>query len=226
MRARSAWIDYAAPMAAFLILTAAEGALPKSGGVVDPSWYAVFYPAKVLIVAAVAWAGRSAWKDFLPRPGAGALATAVVIGLAVAALWVGLDGRYPVLAIQGRREAFDPARLSSGTRAAFLLFRFFGLVVLVPVIEELFWRSFILRWLVRPDFRAVPMREITLKAVVVSAGLFALAHPEWLPALITGLLWAGLLRRTRSLTACLVSHMTANLALGIYVLVTGHWKFW
>ena len=53
-----------------------------------------------------------------------------------------------------------------------------------------------------------------------------LAHPEWLPALLTGLLWAWLLRQTRSLSACVLSHAVANLALGIYVLTTGDWKYW
>ncbi len=53
-----------------------------------------------------------------------------------------------------------------------------------------------------------------------------LVHPEWLPALLTGLAWAGLLAMTRSVTACVVSHAVANLALGIYVLATGNYQFW
>ena len=56
---------------------------------------------------------------------------------------------------------------------------------------------------------------------------FATAHPEeWLPAFLTGLAWAWLLHRPRSVSACVVSHMAANLALGVYVLATGAWKFW
>ena len=62
-------------------------------------------------------------------------------------------------------------------------------------------------------------------AAAVTSVVFALVHPEWLPALLTGALWAWLLWRTRSLSACMVSHATANLALGIYVIVTGDWKY-
>ena len=61
---------------------------------------------------------------------------------------------------------------------------------------------------------------------MVTSVAFALVHPEWLPAVLTGALWAWLLWQTRSLTACLVSHATANLALGIYVIATGDWKYW
>ena len=63
-------------------------------------------------------------------------------------------------------------------------------------------------------------------SATVTSVLFALAHPEWLPALLTGLLWAWLLHQTRSLTACVISHVVANLALGIYVIQYGAWKFW
>ena len=140
---------------------------------------------------------------------------------------VGRAGRrYPPLPLQGPRAAFDPGTLPGATRTLFLIVRFFGLVALVPFIEELFWRSFLIRWIDHPDFRRIPLGEVTLRGAAVTAALFALAHPEWLPALITGLLWAWLLRHTRSLTACLLSHGVANLALGIYVLLTGAWRFW
>ena len=101
------------------------------------------------------------------------------------------------------------------------------IVALVPLIEELFWRSFLIRWLIDPDdFQRVPIGRMTPFAAGGTAVLFALAHPEWLPALITGLLWAWLLWQTKSLSACLISHAVANLALGIYVMATGDWKYW
>src|SRR5947209_7974069 len=127
----------------------------------------------------------------------------------------GLDGRYPPRPfLSSQRVAFDPTRLAPGPRFGFLVVRMLGLVVLVPVIEELFWRSFLIRWLIDPDdFPRVPIGRVTPLAAGVTSVLFALAHPEWLPALLTGLLWAWLLWQTKSLSACLISHAVANLAL-------------
>jgi CAAX prenyl protease-like protein len=111
-------------------------------------------------------------------------------------------------------------------RIGFVAVRMLGLVVVVPLIEELFWRSFLMRWVIDPNFARVPIGRVTPLAAVVTSGLFALAHPEWLPALITGAAWAWLLWQTKSLSACFVSHAVANLGLGLYVLSTGAWKFW
>jgi len=213
------WLPYVAPMAAFLLLTAAEDAWP--GG------YAVAYVAKVAVVTAVAWACRSTWRDLAPRPGPAALGLAIALGLGIAALWVGLDPYTPRLPFQGgARVGFDPHRLPTPGRYGFLAARLYGLVVLVPLVEELFWRSFLIRWVINPDFTRVPVGRVTLTAAAVTSALFALAHPEWLAALITGLAWAWLLQRTGSVSACVASHMAANLGLGVYVLAAGDWKFW
>jgi CAAX prenyl protease-like protein len=98
-------------------------------------------------------------------------------------------------------------------------------VALVPLIEELFWRSFLMRWLAKSEFWELPVGTVTPMAALVTSGLFAAAHPEWLPALLTGLLWAWLLWHTRSVLACVVSHAVANLGLGLIVAATGRWEF-
>jgi CAAX prenyl protease-like protein len=150
------------------------------------------------------------------------------LGLVVWGLWVGLDGHYPTLKFLfgQQRIGFDPMLMPPLPRSAFVFVRLLGLVIVVPVIEELFWRSFLMRWLIDLDFTRVPIGRVTWAAAGLSSGFFALLHPEWLPALVTGLLWAGLLWKTRSLSACALSHATANLALGIYVLATAEWKYW
>jgi CAAX prenyl protease-like protein len=210
---------YIAPMAAFLVLTSLEGSLGEG-------WYPAAYAGKVLLVAVVAWLCRWSWADLRPFPRAAALSLAVTTGLIVYALWVGLEGYYPSLGFLGKRTGFDPGTLPPSWKVPFIAVRLFGLVLLVPLIEELFWRSFLMRWLIDPDFLKIPVGTVTPLAAAVTSGAFALAHPEWLPALLTGLLWAGLLWKTRSLSACVLSHAVANLALGVHVLSTGDWKFW
>jgi uncharacterized protein len=219
-------LPYAAPIFAYIALGGLESYLPQIEGRPDPIWYLVAYSTKVVIVGLLAWWFRASWKDLRPSPSAATLWLAAFIGLVVWMLWVGLDGLYPLLPLQGQRVGFDPNRLSPFPRWIFIVVRIAGLALLVPLIEELFWRSFLIRWLIDPDFARVPIGRVTPVAAVVSSVFFALVHPEWLPALLTGLLWAWLLWWTRSLTACVVSHAVANLALGIYVIVTHDWKFW
>lgn len=213
-------LPYAAPMFAFLALTSLEGYLP------DLSWYPPAYALKVLVVALVSWHYRKAWRDFLPRPRAASLVLAAILGLVVYGLWVGLEGRYPEISLLGKRTGFDPSSLPHAWKWPFIALRLLGLVVLVPLIEELFWRSFLIRWLINPEFRRVPVGRVTLMAAAISAAVFGLSHPEWLPAVLTGLLWAWLLWHTSSLSACFLSHAVANLALGIHVLATGDYRFW
>ncbi len=222
------WLPYVAPMATFLVLTSAEDWLPKQSGGPHPTFYPLFYAFKIAAVAFACWLGRSTWRDLAPRPGPGSIGLSVALGLLVTALWVGLDGLFPTFGSVGSRAAFNPNVLTPASKVAFLAVRLLGLVVVVPFFEELFWRSFVVRWIIDPDhFRDVPIGRVTPLAAVATAGLFAVEHPaEWLPALQTGFLWAWLLHRTRSVSACFVSHAVANLGLGAYVLATGQWKFW
>jgi uncharacterized protein len=220
-------LPYVAPIFAYVTLGGLERYLPQVDHQPDPFWYPIVYTIKFCIVAALALWYRSTWRDLRPMPGLWALLLATVAGGVVFGLWIGLDGLYPSLPLLGgERPSFDPSHLSTASRGGFLLVRMMGLVVLVPLIEELFWRSFLLRWVIDQDFLRVPIGRVTPVSAVVSSVLFALAHPEWLPALLTGLLWAWLLHRTKSLSACMFSHFVANLALGIYVMTSGHWKYW
>jgi CAAX prenyl protease-like protein len=221
-------LPYAIPMFAYVTLSAVEGYLPTTtaAGGPSPVWYPLAYTAKVAIVAALMWACRSTWRDLRPWPRPIAVVLAVGLGLLVTVAWVGLDGHYPTFAVMGTRTAFDPGILPPSARWAFVVVRLLGLVVLVPVFEEIFWRSFLIRWLISEDFTQVPIGRVTPLAAVVSSVIFGALHPEWLPAVLTGAAWAWLLWRTRSVTACVLSHAAANLALGLYVLATGDWKFW
>ena len=223
------WVPYVAPMLVFLAFTQAEASFATgSDNRADPSLYPWLYIVKILATTATVLAFRSTWRDFQPIPRPGVWLLAIFVGLLAIVVWIGLDQRYPALPfLGGGRSEFNPNGIPSDwQRIGFLISRFFGLVVLVPVVEELFWRSFLVRWLTDPEFERLPVGSATWKSGAIVSILFALAHPEWLPALLTGLAWIWLLRTTRNLSACLISHVAANLALGIYVLATGDWRYW
>jgi CAAX prenyl protease-like protein len=105
-------------------------------------------------------------------------------------------------------------------------FRIAGAALVVPLMEELFWRSFLMRWIQKPVFEAVDPRTVGLRAVVLSTFVFTLAHTLWLAAVIAGLAYAWLYIRTGKLWVAVISHAVTNLALGIWVLRTGQWQFW
>jgi len=215
----TSWIGYVAPIAVFLIMTAGlEAYFPK--------YYVWLYILKVVLVSATLVAFRTTWRDirFEPR----VLVPAVLVGAVVFVEWILVDKITPRLAILGGRAAFDPfATLhESALRGLFLAFRFFGLVLMVPVMEELFWRSFLLRYFTNENWAALPIGEFSRTAFAMVAVAFGLAHPEWLAAIFCAVAYGLLLRQTRSLLACVVAHATTNLALGIYVLLTRQWHFW
>ena len=100
-------IPYAAPMFAYVALGGLESYLPVEGGQPSPLWYPLAYGVRVVLVAALCWWYRATWSDFRPWPKAPALILAVLVGLVVWGLWVGLDGHYPALPFLGKRGGFD-----------------------------------------------------------------------------------------------------------------------
>jgi uncharacterized protein len=83
-----------------------------------------------------------------------------------------------------------------------------------------------MRWVDRPAFEGVDPRSVSLKAIVLSTFVFTLAHTQWLAAVVAGLAYAGIYRYTGKLWTAVIAHAVTNLALGIWVVQTGQWKFW
>ena len=104
------------------------------------------------------------------------------------------------------------------------------LVIVAPLIEELFWRGFLMRYLVDldGDFWAVPFGTYHKRSLIAVTALVVLIHspPDYFAASIFGLMMYGLAVRTKSLSACVLMHATANLILGLYVVSTQSWGYW
>jgi CAAX prenyl protease-like protein len=204
-------------MLLFLGLTYLEGEFRQQ--------YPYFYIGKIILVAATMFYYRETWKDI--RFDVKWLLPSVVLGAALCAVWVWGERNVAYPHFLGERSAFDPTReiVNPVLQGVFLGFRFLGLVLLVPVMEELFWRSFLLRYATRPDFEKLRIGEFSLAAFCIVASLFAAAHPEWLVALVFAVAIGLWVRYTRSIFACVVCHATTNLALGAYVVARGDWAF-
>ena len=129
-----------------------------------------------------------------------------------------------------RVDGFNP-HFFAGDGPAYwvnLLARFFRMVVIVPLVEELFWRGFLLRYCVRDDFQNVPVGTFTWTSFLVVTVAFCFEHtpPDWVAALFTSALYNAVAYRSRSLLACVVAHAITNLLLGLYILKTQQWGFW
>lgn len=219
-------IAHIAPFVAYLLGTAF---IARFGD----EWYPVLYSG--LVVGFCVWlpwlyAGQQIFKPHwrvLP---------AVLVGLLGIALWISISQ----LHIETQLAAYLPNGLQPDPRVSynpfehltgwavwgFIAARVLGITVVVALVEELFWRSFLLRWLIDPDWEKVPLGEYTLASCWIVTLMFAMAHPEWLAAAVYCLLLNLLLYRKKDLWLCIVAHGTSNLALAIYVLNTEHWWLW
>ena len=215
------WLPYAAPFALFLLLTRLEGHVP-------PAAFPLFYAVRIALVGWLVIALRGYFPE--ARPGGGGWAAATAVGVVLGVSWVWIDMHTPHFPkLFGTRTGFNPNReIATSAGIVFFLFvRFLGLVVVVPIVEELFYRGFLLRFVTdTDDFRRVPVGTFSALALGVNVVLFALSHPEWLAAAIFALAECLLLRGTRNLFACILAHGVTNLLLGVCILYTRQWQYW
>jgi hypothetical protein len=214
-------LAYIAPMAAFLLLTQVGSSWPAS--------MPVGYVIKTFLAGALLiWFRKSYTRIRWDYWWLG-----VLVGIVGIVQWVGMEllllkyfPHYPRLAA----EAYDPVKMLGHNPAwmwSFILIRWAGAALMVPFMEELFWRDFLWRTTQAPnDFKLAGIGEPDWKAVLIVAALFASVHIQWITALVWGLMIAVLLIRTRSLGACIIAHGVTNLLLGAYVQYTHDWYFW
>jgi hypothetical protein len=157
----------------------------------------------------------------------------VIVGIVGIVQWVGMEKlllhyfpNYP----RPGGAVFDPYAHFAGQTAtlwAFTIIRWAGATLVVPVMEELFWRDYLWRTLLAPnDFRLASVGEWDWKVFLIVAGAFATVHVQWITAFVWGLTIAWLLVSTRSLGACIIAHGVTNFLLGAYVQYTREWFFW
>ena len=144
-------------------------------------------------------------------------------GLLVYLAWIKMAWPW---ATQGQASGYNPFQANDGLGTMLAGIRLFGGVVVVPIMEELFWRSFLLRYLISRQFQSVPLGAFTLASCAVTVLLFGVEHDLWLAGMVAGLAYTLLLYRTRNLWTCIAAHASTNLLLGIHVLTTGEWHWW
>ncbi len=150
---------------------------------------------------------------------------AVGLGILVFVIWVAPEILFP----EERAITYNPNVFKSPfVKASAISFRMFGACVIVPFVEEILWRGFLMRYLIRQDFTSVSLGTYTHLSFWITAISFGLMHAswEWGVAIVTGILYGAYLVKTHNLRGVILAHAATNLCLGLFVLATDQWKFW
>ena len=219
------------PFALFMAFIALEsfirwlaGPAPSSETATSPTllW---LYPLRIAVVLGALlylWPAYQELRDTLCSNVREALLV-LVVGILVYVAWVRMDWSW---AMQGQPTGYNPFQAGMGVGIVLAAIRIFGAVVVVPVMEELFWRSFLIRYIVTPTFTTVRLGTFTPLSFGVTVVLFGLEHHLWLAGMLAGVAYNLLLYKTRRLWPCILAHAMTNLLLGIHVLLTGEWHWW
>jgi membrane protease YdiL (CAAX protease family) len=176
---------------------------------------------------------------------------AVLTGVGVFVMWVGLDPFYPRLdriypeylcpalenlnlgmchsGEEAARRPWNPFaefELNSLLAVFFVIARILGSTLVVPPLEEMFYRSFVYRFVASKEFLSVPLSRFIPGPFIVTAVLFGFAHHEWLAGILCGLAYQGLVVCKGRLGDALTAHAITNFLLGLWVIWRGAWHFW
>jgi len=157
----------------------------------------------------------------------------VLVGVAIFFLWIAPDLLFPqyrhFFLFDNSVVGSAKSSLSDAARhdVPVLFLRTLRAVAIVPVIEELFWRGWLMRWTISNDFEQVPLGAYSALSFWAVALLFASEHgPYWDVGLVAGILFNWWMIRTKSLGDLILAHAVANACLSGYVIAAGKWEYW
>jgi uncharacterized protein len=226
---RSPLLARALPFVVFLGLTCLQG--PPG----NPLTYWL-YAAKTVVGAWLVWEMRpfvteARWAFSLP---------AVAVGVGIAVIWVGINGEWTTQdhlwvklglthAPKEPAKGWNPfAQFGAGSPLAWgiVVIRLLGSSLVVPPIEEAFYRSFLYRYIASAKFLEIPLNRFAPMPFLVTAAIFGFSHNEWLAGIVCGLAYQWLVLRRGHLGEAMTAHGITNFLLGVWVVWRGAWNFW
>lgn len=214
-------IPYVLPFAVFMILLIMHGqwGLPEL-------WELV---ARIIVVGAtILYVSRHLLRFHFTSP-----VLSVLLGVAVFVLWIGPDFLFPGYRNHWLFQNPITGSLKSSLSMealrdpAALALRSLRAVLIVPVVEELFWRGWLMRWMISPDFEKVAPGTYERQAFWVTAILFASVHgPYWDVGLACGAIYNSWMVRTKNWNDLILTHAVTNACLCVFVIATGRWEYW
>ena len=219
----------AAPFVIFVLLTAAQGKF----GPASAYW---FYSAKTVLGLGMILAVRPLVAEMRWALSG----EAVLVGVGIFFIWVGISGDWTTqqalwvkLGLTSTPKnsplpwnPFAQFGPNSALAWCFVAMRILGSALIVPPIEEIFYRSFLDRYLARPDFLSVPLNRLIPFPFIITALIFGLAHNEWLAGIFCGAAYQWLVLRKNRLGDAMTAHAITNFLLGVWVVWKNAWNFW
>ena len=208
---------FVAPFALFMGLLYLRQNFPQH------SWW-LYGVCSLLVLGLLLWL-RPRYRGQDPAPPR--VRDSVLLGLGAIVLWIALDPWMPRTAARDNTFPFATAfEIGFVPGILSIAFRIFGAVLVVPIVEELFWRGFLMRTIIKPEFEEVPLGTFQPLSFYITTVAFALVHVEFGSATLFALIAGWWFCKTRSLRAVIILHAAANLGLALYVLLTKNWFLW
>src|SRR5271170_6547779 len=205
-----------APFLIFVALTACQGKF----GVTSAYW---FYFAKTIVGAWLIWEMR----PFVSEMRWAISWEAVAVGVLIFAIWVGLDNFYPKIFHDGATgNPFDVLGNNSALAWFFIAAHILGMTFIIPPLEEVFYRSFLCRFIANQNFLSVPLNKFLPLPFFATAIVFGFSHNEWLAGILCGAAFQWLVIRKNRLGDAMTAHAITNFLLGVWIVWRGEWHFW
>lgn len=149
---------------------------------------------------------------------------AIGVGVAVYVLWIGVSALTDPYAAEAFPEPLS--ELETPLVVVWIFGRVLGAVLVIPIVEELAFRGFLLRRVIASDFTKVPYDQWHWGAVLISSLVFAAAHQQWVGGFAAGVLYAHAQKRRGLVSDAIVAHAVSNALIAVQVLFAGHWSLW
>ena len=183
--------------------------------------FPVLYPLGVAAGAAMLWKHRSHYR-FVFRPAWSLQACG--LGFAAFVVWSVLEPAGDPSATANLHRKL--AELSLPVAALWITFRVLGSVVVVPVVEELAFRGYLLRRFLATDFTSVSFARFGWASFLGSSVAFGLLHERWLAGILAGMLFALAQYRRGRLDDAIQAHAVTNLLIAAHAIGWQRWSLW
>lgn len=101
-----------------------------------------------------------------------------------------------------------------------------GTSIVIAIIEEFFYRSFVYRWMQGSPFLEINPSRLIWPLLIIISVFFSVSHIEWGAAIICGILFGLLYIKTNDIWSAVIAHGTTNFLLGLYVVKFDAYQFW